>query len=58
MLRASRYDDAAQETRSVDLKVVDRCVGCAPNDLDVTESTFGDMAVVAQGRVDVEWAWL
>ena len=43
---------------SVDVKVVDRCVGCAERDLDVTESVFGDLAEIAQGRVTMEWAWL
>ena len=43
---------------SVDVKVVDRCVGCAETDLDVTESVFGDLAEIAQGRVTMEWAWL
>jgi hypothetical protein len=43
---------------SVDLKVVDRCVGCAARDLDVTEDTFAELAAVALGRVKVEWSWL
>ncbi|KAJ6013427.1 hypothetical protein N7540_008018 [Penicillium herquei] len=43
---------------SVDVKVVDRCVGCAETDLDVTETVFGDLATIAQGRVTMEWAWL
>jgi expansin (peptidoglycan-binding protein) len=43
---------------SVDLKVVDRCVGCAARDLDVTEDTFAKLADVALGRVKVEWSWL
>lgn len=43
---------------SVDLKVVDRCVGCKATDLDVTEDTFAELANVALGRVKVEWSWL
>lgn len=43
---------------SVDLKVVDRCTGCQPRDLDITEKTFARLAEVEQGRVDVEWSWL
>jgi expansin (peptidoglycan-binding protein) len=42
----------------VDLKVVDRCVGCAARDLDVMEDTFAKLADVALGRVKVEWSWL
>ncbi|KAJ5204320.1 uncharacterized protein N7498_005199 [Penicillium cinerascens] len=44
--------------KSVDVKVVDRCVGCAVTDLDVTEAVFEEVAELAQGRVKVEWAWL
>lgn len=58
MLRAQRYDEAVGQMRSVDLKVVDRCTGCAIHDLDTTEDVFGDLAPVADGRVDVTWAWL
>ncbi|KAF2211153.1 hypothetical protein CERZMDRAFT_9367, partial [Cercospora zeae-maydis SCOH1-5] len=58
MLRAKRYNTAVGAERSVDLKVVDRCTGCAPTDLDITEKVFAYMADVDQGRVDVTWAWL
>lgn len=76
MIRAQRYNEAAGEMRSVDLKVVDRCTGwvasfiallryaqltvnrCAVHDLDTTESAFEKMAPIADGRVDVKWAWL
>lgn len=44
--------------RSVDVKVVDRCVGCAETDLDVTEAVFQRVADLDQGRVLVDWAWL
>ncbi|KAJ5682192.1 hypothetical protein N7462_005357 [Penicillium macrosclerotiorum] len=43
---------------SVDVKVVDRCVGCAETDLDVTEAVFERVAEIDQGRVSVEWSWL
>lgn len=49
---------ARRSTGSVDLKVVDRCTGCQPRDLDITEKTFAKLANVDQGRVDVEWSWL
>jgi hypothetical protein len=52
MIRAKR------STGSVDLKVVDRCTGCQPRDLDITEKTFAELANVDQGRVNVEWSWL
>ena len=58
MIRAQRYNEAAGEMRSLDLKVVDRCTGCAANDIDTTETIFGRLASVDQGRVDVKWAWL
>ncbi|CEO58778.1 Putative Riboflavin aldehyde-forming enzyme [Penicillium brasilianum] len=43
---------------SVDVKIVDRCVGCAVTDLDVTEAVFKKVADLDQGRVSVEWSWL
>jgi hypothetical protein len=43
---------------SVDVKIVDRCVGCAVTDLDVTEAVFKKVADLDQGRVPVEWSWL
>ncbi|EAS27380.3 riboflavin aldehyde-forming enzyme [Coccidioides immitis RS] len=44
--------------KSVDVTVVDRCVACEPTDIDVSVSVFEKLALVEQGRVDVEWAWL
>lgn len=49
---------ARRSTGSVDLKVVDRCTGCQPRDLDITQKTFAKLANVDRGRVDVEWSWL
>lgn len=43
---------------SVDVKVVDRCVGCKETDLDVSEAVFGEVADLGLGRVVVEWSWL
>ncbi|KAJ5082265.1 hypothetical protein N7532_011308 [Penicillium argentinense] len=47
-----------RDGRSVDVKVVDRCVGCKETDLDVTEAVFEKVAEIDLGRVGVEWAWL
>lgn len=58
MLRATRYDEQYGAERSVDLKVVDRCTGCAPDDLDTSLGAFEKLAPSASGRVDVTWAWL
>ncbi|WEW61386.1 hypothetical protein PRK78_006876 [Emydomyces testavorans] len=44
--------------RSVDVTVVDRCVGCKPTDIDVSMGVFQKLASIEQGRVNVEWAWL
>lgn len=58
MLRATRFDSRIGQQRSVDLKVVDRCVGCKEHDIDVSYSAFDHVADRAQGRVSVQWAWL
>lgn len=57
-LRAQSFDEDRGEMRSVDLKVVDRCTGCEPDDLDVTISAFEKLASSEKGRVNVNWAWL
>ncbi|KAF4552907.1 Hypothetical protein D9617_8g049200 [Elsinoe fawcettii] len=57
-LRATRFNEATGSQRSVDLTVVDRCVGCQPTDIDVTISAFTQMAAEELGRVTATWAWL
>ncbi|RJE21853.1 riboflavin aldehyde-forming enzyme [Aspergillus sclerotialis] len=44
--------------KSVDVKIVDRCVGCKETDLDVSRSAFKQLADIDQGRVLMEWSWL
>lgn len=44
--------------KSVDVRIVDRCVGCAATDLDVAEAVFEQLAKLDQGRVSVKWSWL
>ena len=44
--------------RSVDVTVVDRCVGCEPTDLDLSLSAFEKVALKENGRVVGSWAWL
>jgi len=55
-IRAQRVDNGI--TASVDLRVVDRCVGCAPNDIDVSLGAFKQLADPNLGRVGVDWAWV
>ena len=56
-IRAKRYKEGTGE-RSVDLNVVDRCVGCKSTDIDVTTSAFEKLADIDLGRVTVSWSWL
>lgn len=58
MVRATRFNEEAGAERSVDLKVVDRCTGCKPEDIDTTLGAFERLASEVDGRVDVRWAWL
>lgn len=59
MLRAQRFDSRVGKTVSLDLKVVDRCVGCQPTDLDVSPGAFNKLADPELGRVhDMSWAWI
>jgi hypothetical protein len=56
-IRAQRYKEGVG-MRSEDLTVVDRCVGCAARDIDVSPKAFEKLADPALGRVLVTWAWL
>ncbi|RLL98664.1 hypothetical protein CFD26_107847 [Aspergillus turcosus] len=47
-----------RDGKSVDVKVVDRCVGCKVDDLDVSPAVFEKVADLDLGRVLVEWSWL
>ena len=42
----------------MDVEVVDRCVGCKVDDLDLSLAMFDSLAEEAQGRVVGSWAWL
>ncbi|PMD61970.1 uncharacterized protein K444DRAFT_586751 [Hyaloscypha bicolor E] len=58
MIRITRYDATVGGNRSVDVEVVDRCVGCKATDLDLSLSMFTSLAEESQGRVVGSWAWL
>ena len=58
MIRITRYDATVGGNRSVDVEVVDRCVGCKATDLDLSLSMFTSLADESQGRVVGSWAWL
>ncbi|KAF3144379.1 hypothetical protein TWF569_007061 [Orbilia oligospora] len=73
MIRATRYrpnneafligapgakDTPGGKNVSVDVKIVDRCVGCAATDLDFSRAAFDILADQAMGRVLIDWAWL
>lgn len=55
-IRVRREFDGS--ARSVDVRVVDRCVGCKAYDLDLTPEVFTRLANHEDGRVKASWAWL
>ena len=57
-IRITRYDSTVGGNRSVDVEVVDRCVGCQADDLDLSLAMFDSLAEEAEGRVVGKWAWL
>ncbi|KAF2623665.1 hypothetical protein BU25DRAFT_375352 [Macroventuria anomochaeta] len=57
-IRATRVDERIGKQVSIDVKVVDRCTGCEPTDLDVSPAMFDEMADHDLGRVTMTWAWL
>ncbi|KOS21909.1 Papain inhibitor [Escovopsis weberi] len=45
--------------RSADVTVVDRCEGCAENDLDLSPAAFKRaIGGLGLGRVNANWAWI
>jgi len=57
-IRVTRFNEQVNANRSIDVTVVDRCVGCNADDLDLSPSAFDDLAAQALGRVTGRWAWL
>jgi expansin (peptidoglycan-binding protein) len=41
---------------TVNVRIVDRCPGCAKGDIDLSESAFAAIAPVERGRVPVKWS--
>ncbi|EHK49370.1 uncharacterized protein TrAtP1_000094 [Trichoderma atroviride] len=47
------------EGRSVDVKVVDRCTGCAEDDLDLSPTAFQQViGPLSIGRATATWEWI
>ncbi|KAI0056703.1 barwin-like endoglucanase [Artomyces pyxidatus] len=44
-------------SKSVKVKVVDRCVGCAKDDLDMSPAAFSKLANEAKGRINITWSF-
>lgn len=57
-IRVTRDQGGGRGNKSVDVVVVDRCVGCLATDLDMSPSAFSVLADEALGRVVGSWAWL
>jgi hypothetical protein len=55
-IRITRFDESVSANRSVDVEVVDRCVGCKPTDLDLSLEMFTSLADESLGRVVGSWA--
>jgi hypothetical protein len=52
-----RYATAYYGGKSVRVKIVDRCVGCAKYDLDFSPAAFKQIADQALGRIQITWDW-
>jgi len=58
MIRITRFNATTGGNQSVDVEVVDRCVGCAAVDLDLSLKMFTSLADESLGRTLASWAWL
>ncbi len=43
---------------TIDVMVIDECMGCADNGLDLNEDAFAQLADLGTGRITVEWSWV
>ncbi|AXG78314.1 RlpA-like double-psi beta-barrel domain-containing protein [Streptomyces paludis] len=43
---------------SVTVTVVDRCAGCATNDIDLSPTAFSRIGDLNAGRINVNWNWV
>ncbi|KAK6612408.1 hypothetical protein H4I96_01621 [Botrytis cinerea] len=57
-IRITRQKASGSGNNTVDVTVVDRCVGCKAEDLDLSITVFEKLALEAEGRVTGSWAWL
>ncbi|KAK3356835.1 RlpA-like double-psi beta-barrel-protein domain-containing protein-containing protein [Lasiosphaeria hispida] len=59
MIRITRdYVEANRGNVTVDVMVVDRCVGCQPTDLDLSPAVYDQLAPESKGRAVGRWKWL
>lgn len=49
--------EASYEGKSVTVTIVDRCVGCAHDDLDLSPAAFEKIADKDLGRINLTWQW-
>ena len=57
-IRITRFDERVGANKSIDVEVVDRCVACKAEDLDLSYDAFDVLADRDLGRVKGSWAWL
>lgn len=57
-IRITHTDDRDGKLKSIDVTVVDRCVGCKATDIDLSPGMFDKLAPAEEGRVVGTWAWL
>ncbi|KAI4691580.1 hypothetical protein J4E81_007106 [Alternaria sp. BMP 2799] len=56
-IRAHRVDERTGKDASIVVTIVDKCDGCAYDDIDVSPAMFDKLADKAKGRVNVAWDW-
>ncbi|KAI4955367.1 hypothetical protein J4E91_001227 [Alternaria rosae] len=57
-IRAHRVDERTGKDASIVVTIVDKCMGCAYDDIDVSPAMFDKLADKGKGRVNVEWSWV
>ncbi|KAF5353427.1 hypothetical protein D9756_007900 [Leucocoprinus leucothites] len=53
-----KYIGIHYKGKYVKAKIVDKCPGCAANDVDISPTTFSRLANQDLGRIQVDWEFL
>ncbi|KAI0407705.1 RlpA-like double-psi beta-barrel-protein domain-containing protein-containing protein [Xylaria palmicola] len=52
-----KYITISKDGKTIDAKIVDKCMGCASGAIDVSSTVFKSLADLSVGRTTVDWSF-